>query len=94
MFSTTSADQYPVTVAAGLPAEQAPTPHPIRKWLVILVFCVFAGLIAETFVTSSSSPQHILLQPFIVPFNIVLYGAFDLLASLELRPVLGGVASE
>jgi len=55
-------------------------PHSSPRWLITLVFCVFAGTIAETFITASTSPTHILRDPLTVPFNIVFYGTFDLLA--------------
>ena len=52
----------------------------VPKWLIIFVFCLFAGLIAETFVTASTSPVHFLHEPFTIPFNVLFYGTFDLLA--------------
>ena len=57
------------------------------------MFCLFAGLIAETFVTASTSPAHILRDPFIVPFNVVLYGTFDLVAREILVRRKAGLAS-
>lgn len=93
MFPTTPAGQQTVAAHPGPPAERAPRPRPLPRWLVILVFCVFAGLIAETFVTTSTSPVDILSRPYIVPFNIVLYGAFDLLAREILVRRRAGLAS-
>lgn len=62
-------------------------------WYVVLIFCVFAGLIAETFVTASTSPADFLFRPYIVPFNIVLYGTFDLLAREIIVRRRAGLAS-
>ena len=93
MLPTTPADQPTVAAQPGLPREQAPTLRALPNWLIILVFCVFAGLIAETFVTASTSPADILRRPFIVPFNIVLYGAFDLLAREIIVRRRAGLAS-
>lgn len=80
MLPTMPPGQHMAAHPRGLPSEQAPAPHPKHTWLLILVFCLFAGLIAETFVTASTSPVHFLLNPFTIPFNIVFYGTFDLLA--------------
>src|SRR5579863_3069383 len=93
MVPTTPASQRPIAPPASRSAAYAPAPRPLCKWLIILVFCLFAGLIAETFVTASTSPAHILMQPYIVPFNVVLYGSFDLLAREILVRRRAGLAS-
>jgi len=65
----------------------------MRKWLMIIVFCLFAGLIAETFMTASTAPVDFLLHPFIPPFNVLFYGTFDLLAREILVRRRAGLAS-
>ena len=80
MLPTPPAGQQTIAYHPDLSSKTVPTLSTGRKWLIVVVFCVFAGLIAETFVTTSTSPMDFLTRPFIVPFNIVLYGAFDLLA--------------
>ncbi len=93
MFPATPSGQPTVAHLPGLPVEQAPTPRAMRRWLIIFVFCLFAGLIAETFVTDSTSPVHALLYPFSVPFNVLLYGTFDLLAREIIVRRRAGLAS-
>lgn len=81
-------DSYP-------PAKnpQVYSPRSMPRWLIILVFCLFAGTIAETFVTASTSPAYILLHPYSVPFNVLFYGAFDLLAREVIVRRRAGLAS-
>lgn len=97
MFPMTPAGQPTgqpmVAPLPGLPSKQVPPPRPTPTWLIILVFCLFAGLIAETFLTASTSPMDAVRHPFSVPFNVVLYGTFDLLAREILVRRRAGLAS-
>ena len=93
MFPMTPSGQPTIARYPGLPSEQVPTLRPMRQWLIVLVFCLFAGLIAETFVTASTSPADFLSRPLIVPFNIVLYGTFDLVAREVIVRRRAGLAS-
>lgn len=72
--------QYDPLAAAPSAAGPAARPaRPPRKWPIILVFCLFAGLIPETIVTSSTSPLKMLLNPVSLPFIALFYGTADLL---------------
>src|SRR5262245_15260375 len=93
MLPTTSSGQQTDAHNPSLQAPQAPSPRSTPRWLIILVFCLFAGTIAETFVTASTSPASILLHPYSVPFNVVFYGAFDLLAREIIVRRRAGLAS-
>ncbi|HUY77891.1 MAG TPA: hypothetical protein VMV29_14055 [Ktedonobacterales bacterium] len=71
--------QYPQSWAQAPTIPAPATPRRERKWLVIVVFCLFAGLIPETIITSSTSPLKIVLNPLSLPFIALFYGTADLL---------------
>lgn len=88
-----SAPPSPFAERIAATTAEASEPQLKHRWLIIIVFCLFAGLIAETFLTASTSPMDFLLHPIIPPFNVVLYGAFDLLAREILVRRRAGLAS-
>ena len=67
---------YPQPWEPALPIPKAPR-HALR-WLIIIVFCLFAGLIPETIVTSSTSPLKLVLNPLSLLFIALFYGTADL----------------
>lgn len=75
----TPTQQYPPTWAPAATIPTPATPRPPRKWPIVIAFCLFAGLIPETIVTSSTSPLKILLNPLSLPFIALFYGTADLL---------------
>ncbi len=93
MFPTTPTNQSIALSHPGPTSEPPPTQRPLPNWLIILVFCFFAGTISETFLTPSTSPTHILRDPYTLPFNIIFYGTFDLLAREIIVRRRAGLAS-
>ena len=71
--------RYPQPWAQAPTIPPPTTPRRERKWLIIVVFCLFAGLIPETIITSSTSPLKMLLNPLSLPFIALFYGTADLL---------------
>lgn len=65
----------PLIAAPAMPV----TPRRPPRWLAIPLFCLIAGLIPETIVTSSTSVAKIILQPFSLVFVAIFYGLADLL---------------
>jgi len=84
----TPTDGYPQPWASAPTIPQSPAvptsaprhaPRDAPRWLIIVVFCLFAGLIPETIVTSSTSPLKIVLNPLSLPFIALFYGTADLI---------------
>ncbi|HLY30856.1 MAG TPA: hypothetical protein VKQ36_07490, partial [Ktedonobacterales bacterium] len=84
--SAPSAPPAPLYAPLLQPLPGAPHASPqqlparkIRKWPAIMLFCLFAALIPETIVTSSTNPLKMVLQPISLPFIMVFYGTADLM---------------
>ncbi|MFI5272696.1 MAG: hypothetical protein ACHQ4H_06650 [Ktedonobacterales bacterium] len=70
----------------GAPARAGP----LRTWPVVVLTCLFAGLIPETVATSSTSPAKMIAQPISLPFICLFYGtALLLVREALLRRRLG-----
>lgn len=82
--------QMSVSPSATNPADphvsafEADSAEPAHKWLLVVVFCLFAGLIPETLFTSSTSPLRMVLNPISLPFISLFYGT----AGLVIREVM------
>ena len=69
----------------------------LPKWLIIIVFCLFAGLISETFVTASTSPPlpglwQLRVMGFLAVFAFFfLLNPFPALLVALLKSRLGGL---
>lgn len=70
------------TQPAGMPVIVAPVapdvPRRPPRWLAIPLFCLIAGLIPETIVTSSTSVAKISVEPFSLVFVAIFYGLADM----------------
>lgn len=60
------------------PMPPAPPARPPRRWPVILLFLLLAGLIPETIATSSTSVAKIAASPASLLFVALFYGTADL----------------
>ncbi len=56
-----------------------PASRQIPRWLAIILACIFAGLIPETVLTSSTSVVKILAEPITLVFISIYYGSAMLL---------------
>jgi hypothetical protein len=72
----------PQPIASVAPVVAAPvTPpaaRPPRRWPVVLLFCLLAGLIPETIATTSTSVAKIAGNPISLIFIALFYGTADL----------------
>ncbi len=70
-------------MAAQTPALETSPVRPAARhtprWLVVLLACIFAGLIPETVLTSATSVVKILTGPFSLVFISIYYGSAMLL---------------
>ncbi len=74
-------------------ATPLPAPRMTPRWLVVLIACLFAALIPETLLTSSTSPARIVGNPFALVFIALFYGTADVLVrELIVRRHIGWAA--
>jgi hypothetical protein len=72
MWSEPTQPLAPAAIAPETPAR------PSRRWPLVLLFCLLAGLIPETLATTSTSVAKIIANPGSLLFVALFYGTADL----------------
>jgi hypothetical protein len=78
MWSDDAPLAAPATPVVSAPVTPVVVARPPRRWPIILVFCLLAGLIPETIITTSTSVAKIAGNPISLVFIALFYGAADL----------------